>query len=1223
MNTLNTVLAALLGASSVLASAGAVYAQEADADLSGVLEGPVSDNTLSRLASGGRTSVIVILDVPMDEVIAAAEDDPEGDYLRDRIAQTRSAVMGEAFSGFRSAERSFEEPASGYTAFDVTPGFVVNANAEEIARLRAHPAVQAVYDNLPMRPATDVSMGQIGADVLWSRGVRGAGTSVAILDTGIEAEHPMVEDAIIASACFNTIGTGDNNGAVTSLCPNGLETQTELSSAAAATACPDTDFFPNDPNAADGCAHGTHVASIAAGRALNLSGGSRVSGAAPSASIVAVNVFSRFDEAACADDGEPPEEHACVLSYSSDQIRALDWLYQNRTQLNLASVNMSLGGFGNNVDVCTRTSINNSMGILRNAGVAVVVASGNDANSDNYTDGIGAPACVANAISVGAVDDNDEVTSFSNDAPILDLLAPGSRILAGIITERPEPGQNCQVVPDTEPNSDGVCHWFSQLSGTSMATPHVAGAFALLRSSFPSASVDEMLAAFKITGVPVMNPRTQRIHARIQVDAAYDFLASGQGVVRNVSLADQSRYDARNTNSSVSSFNTTSRLIQNTSGQSRTIRVVSKPSWLTTEFFSGSGAPSGSPVSVTSLTMGSAGQLRLGVGEVGLNNGFNSGELVLSVDGSSTQIRVKVTALVTTPIVAGFETVRFGPFEWVGDVDQSVGSIFRLVGLNTAIPASISADIERWGARDGQTVTDASIRCDFTIRANRYSGNEYLIGAADFADCPRFDRGDVYLDVRVDEADATSVRVRRFLFNGSGGITDAAFDPSGGAAVSEPLSARSGALGGEDHTLPVLMAEDVASPRETSAPQATAQTQFGPFEWTYDANGALRSEFRLSPILTGDSFSVDVAIANASASGYAGNFNDCSLTIRSVRRGENDYQILPEDLADCGAFGRADLTFRVTADSSRINYSQGDIHNMRMQRFIRQTTGSLTDFHLDSAPSSGAIPANLSNGSEQVIVGPFEWTGDSTAPTSNQFRIAGVVNGAVSSIDVMIANATASGYAGGFNDCSLTIRPQRAGANDFLILREDLADCGAFGRGDLTFRIRVPNNGFASEVKVRRLAFGALGDITDFGFDAEDGAGKTPTAISGGREEVVFGPFEWVGDAQAGTQGVFRITGIDGGLPDSIEVAIANATGGNGQYIGDFSDCSITLRPAKAGRNEYVIGASDFSDCGSFGRGDLSFRIRANAAVLDSTVRMRRFAVTTAGGLTDFGFDNE
>lgn len=1220
MNTLRTTLTVLLSAGSVMVSSPVMAMQASDSELTSMLSGPVSQSTLTRLAAGERTSVIVMLDVSMDEVIAAAEDDPEGDYLRDRMAQTRRAVMQEALPRLRTAELSLEDAADSYTPFEVTPGFAVTANAAEIERLRAHPAVRAVYDNVAMPPATDVSTVQIGADDLWGVGVRGAGASVAVLDTGIEAEHPMVEDAIIASACFNTSGTGRNNGTVTSLCPNGQDTQTELTTAAAATACTDVGYFPDDPDAADGCAHGTHVASIAAGRPLTLGSGTQVSGVAPSASIVAVNVFSLFDAAACASEGDDPDESACVLSYTTDQIRALDWLYLNRSQLNLASVNMSLGGFGDNVTACGGTAINTSMGLLRNAGIAVVAASGNDASDDEYVDGISAPACSPNAISVGAVDDNDVVTSFSNDAPILDLLAPGYRILAGILTERPDPGQNCQLVADTEPNSDGVCNWFSQLSGTSMAAPHVAGAFALLRSGFPSASVDDLLTALKVTGVPVLNANTQRIHARIQVDDAYTFLSSGEGVVRNVALSDQTRYDARNTTSDVASFNSSVRSISNSSGQSRTIRVSSKPSWLTTEFFNGSGAPSGTADSQTALTMGADAQLRLSVNTSGLSTGFNTGELVLSVDGSATPIRVKVTALVTTPVVTSTQTVRFGPFEWVSDVDQSTGSIFRIVGLDSAIPAGISADIERWGDQDGQAVTDASIQCDFTVRANRYSGNEYIIGAADFVDCPRFGQGDLYIDVRVDPADAGNVRMRRFLFNSSGGITDAAFDPSGGAGVSQSSGAHR-----PEGVEPLLLrpaGEGVSSP-STSSPQATAQTEFGPFEWTYDATGALRSEFRLSPILQGDSFSIDVSIANASAAGYNGDFNDCSLTIRAARRGENDYRILPEDLADCGAFGRADLTFRVTADSSRINYSPGDIDNMRLQRLIHQSSGSLTDFHIDASASAGVAATDLGNGSGQVTVGPFEWTGDSTAPTSNQFRIAGVTNGAVSSIDVAVANATANGYAGNFNDCSLTIRPQRAGANDYVILREDLADCGAYGRGDLTFRVQAPLSAIPGQIKVRRLAFGAEGDITDFGFDAEAGAGQTPVSIGGGDEEVTFGPFEWVGDASAGTKGVFRITGISGGLPDSIEVAIANATGGNGSFTGAYSDCSITLRPSRAGRNEYVIGAADFVDCGDFGRGDLSFRIRADASVLANTVRMRRFAVTTVGGLTDFGFDNE
>ncbi len=1210
------LISVALGLGACLFATAPVMAQSAEAGVDvPALDGEVSARAMSRLQSGERTSVIIILNVSQDETLLAGEPGFSGQMMRQQIDAMRHDVTG------RALERAFDgiddlPNEYGYQPFALTPGFAIRANAQEIAQFRANPNVEGVYENALMRPMTDTSVQQVGAPAVWTQGYSGGGLAVAVLDTGVEKDHPMVGPAIIASACYNTTQAGESS----SLCPNGLDEQIDLNSADAGDACVEDNF--DSVNGIDGCFHGTHVAATAAGRPLGLSSGRTVSGVARSANIVAVNVFSRVEPEGCVEEDETPDG-PCVRSYRSDQIAALDWLYLNRDTLDLAAVNMSLGGSTEYSSPCTSSAYDRAMGALNDAGVAVVVAAGND----GFANGLSSPACIRSAISVGAVDDGDNVPTFSNDADYLDLLAPGVEIYAAFGSEKPPAGQNC-AINDATPNSQGFCHWFSSSNGTSMATPHVAGAIALLRDAFPSASVADFLEALQITGEPVMDVATQRVHARIQVDAAYEFLRDGQGIVNSVSLGDLARYDARNTTSDVASFNSAVRALTNTSFQTRTVRVISKPSWLTTEFFSGSGAPSGSPVSTSALALSAngSGQLRLSINDTGLSDAFNSGELVLGVDGSNTRIRVKTTAFVATALTAGQETVRFGPFEWVSDVDQGTSSIFRVVGLNTAMPSAVSADIERWGDAAGQSVSDASIRCDFSVRANRYSGNEYIIGGSDFVDCARFDRGDLYIDVTVDPADASTVRMRRFLFNSSGGITDAAFDPTGGQgqATSGTSGVRVQSVAGpSSETFDRAADAQSGQKSETSAPQATVQAEYGPFEWTYDANGALRSEFRLTPVLQGDALTIDVAIANASQSGYAGAFSDCRLTIRSNRRSENDFLILPEDLADCGAFGRADLTFRVTAEDSRVNYSPGDIDNMRMQRLIRQASGSLTDFHIDAQSSVGVVPASIGGGVGQVSVGPFEWTGDSTAATSNQFRIAGIANGAVTRIDVSIANATANGYSGTSADCTLAIRPQRAGANDYLILREDLADCGAFGRGDLTFTVQASLTDMASRIKIRRIAFGAEGDITDFGFDAENGQGKSPTAISGGREEVVFGPFEWVGDANAGTKGVFRITGIDGGLPDSIEVAIANAAGGNGQFTGAYSDCSITLRSNRAGRNEYVIGAADFVDCGSFSRGDLSFRIRASSAVLADTVRMRRFAVTTAGGLTDFGFDND
>lgn len=84
---------------------------------------------------------------------------------------------------------------------------------------------------------------------------------------------------------------------------------------------------------------------------------------------------------------------------------------------------------------------------LRAAGIATVIASGNS----GYRDRISVPGCISSAISVGATDNADNVPSFSNIAPFIDLLAPGVYINAAV------------------PNGQGV------KSGTSMATPHVAG----------------------------------------------------------------------------------------------------------------------------------------------------------------------------------------------------------------------------------------------------------------------------------------------------------------------------------------------------------------------------------------------------------------------------------------------------------------------------------------------------------------------------------------------------------------------------------------------------------------------------------------------------------------------------------------------------------------------------------------------------------------------------
>jgi hypothetical protein len=396
---------------------------------------------------------------------------------RNAIADARRAVV-QSLAG---------KGATNIKEYQYVPYLAATVNPATLQALAKNPKVLEIGEDVPVPPTLAESTSVVGADIAWQSSYDGSGWAVAVLDSGIEKDHNFLSGKVISEACYST---KNNRYKSASLCPGGASSSTA------------TDSGLNCPLSTDGCNHGTHVAGIVAGKDYSPNGPG-YNGIAKGANIIAIQVFSQFTGNNCTDFGLPSP---CALSYTSDQMSGLERVYELRTTFNIAAVNMSLGGgqYTSNCESDPRKSIIDN---LRAADIATVIASGNS----YYTNAMGAPACISSAVSVGATCDSatagfgcttvDDIPNYSNITSFISLLAPGSLISSST------PGINT----------------FQSWHGTSMATPHIAGAWALMKQRDPSASVSTILTALQNTGTIVNDQRTSGTVTgmrRINVDNA-------------------------------------------------------------------------------------------------------------------------------------------------------------------------------------------------------------------------------------------------------------------------------------------------------------------------------------------------------------------------------------------------------------------------------------------------------------------------------------------------------------------------------------------------------------------------------------------------------------------------------------------------------------------------------------------------------------------------------
>jgi len=357
-----------------------------------------------------------------------------------------------------------------------TPYYLAIIKPDSLAKLQCAPTVKKADRERVDRIALDHSVPTIGADQLAgvvTGGGTGKGVTVALLDTGIVANHPFLEGRIVKELCFAQD------------CPGGP------SSAPAKTF------------------HGTAMAGIIAGVATQVAqptGPSRkLRGVAPDVGIVAIQVFDLV-----ADPVNCPDSEKCLLTYEASQIAALEYLVNDPDHLkNLGVVNLSFGNSEHfNVSCSGDDRRAPYIDALAKKGIAVVASAGN-----SYEDGlgIGRPACIDSVTAVaatGIVGGTEQVPTRLQNGVLTDLLAPGVAVTTS------------QSVDATHTGT------YAAVTGTSVAAAHVSGAIAALRSLSCAPSTEDVLKALERSGVAIYDDRdgTNLQKPRINVLEALKFL---------------------------------------------------------------------------------------------------------------------------------------------------------------------------------------------------------------------------------------------------------------------------------------------------------------------------------------------------------------------------------------------------------------------------------------------------------------------------------------------------------------------------------------------------------------------------------------------------------------------------------------------------------------------------------------------------------------------------
>ncbi len=372
--------------------------------------------------------------------------------------------------------------------FKVFNGFLIEtSNIEEI---KNNPEVKKIYENLEVNLSLKDSVPLINADDVWNlvdnqgRNLDGNGTTIAILDTGVDYTH---EDL---GGCFGKTDSVQNK---TCKVIGGY------------------DVYNNDNNPIDDHGHGTHVAATAAGTG----GTSGLRGVAPNAKIFAYKVLGSSGSGSFSDVIEGIER-----AVDPNQ----DGNFSDKVDVISMSLGANCGSYAPNI--CGPDDpVSKAVDMAANSGTVVVIAAGNSGPSEGT---IGSPGTARKAITVGATDKNNLLASFS------------SRGFTSIGTLKPDvvaPGVNiCAAQFDSWYDTKHcIDKKHISISGTSTATPHVAGLAALIKQKNPDWSPDQIKYAIRNSAVNLKFKYTEQGYGRVDALAAVNIQNSPPVGILNTS----------------------------------------------------------------------------------------------------------------------------------------------------------------------------------------------------------------------------------------------------------------------------------------------------------------------------------------------------------------------------------------------------------------------------------------------------------------------------------------------------------------------------------------------------------------------------------------------------------------------------------------------------------------------------------------------------------------